>query len=108
MKAKILHRDISLMNMMIDNTDAEYPRPGVLIDYDFAQDMDKKRREGKTAPLAPENAGLATAPQGSPQSTDMKSQETHRTVRHLMTFCSFYGLISLDRALLLLCPGNSF
>lgn len=63
--AKILHCDISINNLMIDNTNADFPRPGLLIDFDYAQDLDEERRREIKAPLSLLNCNNQTARMGA-------------------------------------------
>ena len=56
-KAKILHRDISINNLMlwgiINIIDGN--RRGFLIDLDYASDEDEDRKQRKKDPLSPKN-----------------------------------------------------
>lgn len=81
--AKILHCDISINNLMIDNTNADFPRPGLLIDFDYAQDLDEERRRGIKAPLSLLNRNNQTAPMGAAVVERGKTNiELHRTVHY--------------------------
>ena len=98
-KAKILHRDISLNNLMLlAKKLADALRSGLLIDYDYAADEDEERAAGRKPPLNPKNIPLRRSARVNIQASDCG----HRTVSYELALLVPY-LLKLFREHRLLC-----